>query len=398
MLNQSFSVSNLIKLLKKTDPKRYKIGRNYDEYKKYITDKVRCSIETYSFGSISKSRINNKNVYIFKDFMDVLVARKINDNIKRVFSVKQNNRHDIIKKVNTVLSEPVNYYIYRLDIKGFYESIDKNIILQRINNNTIVSHNTKKFINSLFRHNAFLENNGLPRGMGLSATLSEIFMEDFDAELARLPEIFYASRYVDDIIIFSFCKIPDYKKYFSNVLPQGLHLNERKCSEYAIEETSTKKSEIEFLGYSFIIQHKLKDQSRQVVIRISEEKIKKIKRRIALAVKDFSNNHDAELLKKRIKYLTGNILVNSNSNKTDALYSGIYYNYQHITDKTQLKELDIFKNRMLFSSKGEVGKKISAAGHSLLVAPKKYSFWAGFEKRLLSSFKQEDIIKINKIW
>ncbi|MCV5539895.1 hypothetical protein OFN30_31645, partial [Escherichia coli] len=88
--------------------------------------------------------------------------------------------------------------------------------------------------------------------------------------------------------------------------------------------------------------------------RISEEKIKKIKRRIALAVKDYSNNSDAELLKKRIKYLTGNILVNSNSNKTDALYSGIYYNYQHITDKTQLKELDIFKNRMLFSSKGEV--------------------------------------------
>ena len=102
--------------------------------------------------------------------------------------------------------------------------------------------------------------------MGLSATLSEIFMEDFDAELARLPEIFYASRYVDDIIIFSFCKIPDYKNYFLKILPQGLHLNERKCSEYTIKETSTKRSEIEFLGYSFIIHHKLKNQCRQVII------------------------------------------------------------------------------------------------------------------------------------
>ncbi|UOZ00863.1 hypothetical protein [Enterobacter cloacae] len=46
MLNQSFSVSNLIKLLKKTDPKRYKIGRNSAEYKKYIADKVNGSIET----------------------------------------------------------------------------------------------------------------------------------------------------------------------------------------------------------------------------------------------------------------------------------------------------------------------------------------------------------------
>lgn len=398
MLNQSFSVNNLIKLLKKTDPKRFRIGRNVEEYKKYISDKVNNSIETYSFGSIAKSRINNKDVYIFKDFMDVLVARKINDNIKRVYSVKQNNRHDIIKKVNAVLNEPVNYYIYRLDIKSFYESIDKNVVLKRVSNNPIVSHNTKKFINSLFRHNAFSENNGLPRGMGLSATLSEIFMEEFDAELARLPEVFYASRYVDDIIIFSFYKIPNYKSYFSNILPEGLSLNERKCREYNIEGSPSKKSEIEFLGYSFIIHHEVKGQLRQVVIRISDDKIKKIKRRIALAVKDYSNNCDADLLRKRIQYLTGNILVNSNKSKTDSLYSGIYYNYQHITDKTQLKELDLFKNRMLFASKGEMGRRISEAGYNLLDAPKKYSFKAGFEKRLLSSFTLEDIVKINKVW
>lgn len=87
---------------------------------------------------------------MFKDFMDVLVARKINDNIKRVYSVKQNNRHDIIKKVNAVLNEPVNYYIYRLDIKSFYESIDKNVVLKRVSNNPIVSHNTKNLLTVFF--------------------------------------------------------------------------------------------------------------------------------------------------------------------------------------------------------------------------------------------------------
>ncbi|WP_192481716.1 hypothetical protein, partial [Escherichia coli] len=70
----------------------------------------------------------------------------------------------------------------------------------------------------------------------------------------------------------------------------------------------------------------------------------------------------------------------------------------HITDKTQLKELDLFKNRMLFASKGEMGRRISEAGYNLLDAPKKYSFKAGFEKRLLSSFTLEDIVKINKVW
>lgn len=398
MLNQSFSVVNLIKLLKKTDPKRYKIGRNIDEYKSYVSDKISNSIENHSFGRIVKSKINSKDVYIFKEFMDVLFARKINDNIKRIYSVKQNNRHDIIKKVNTVLSEPVNYHIYRLDIKSFYESIDKNIVFNRVNNNPIVSHNTKKFINSLFGHEVLSGNHGLPRGMGLSATLSEIFMEDFDTALARLPEVFYASRYVDDIIIFSFYKISNYKDYFSKILPEGLFLNEKKCNEYNIDCTTSKKSEIEFLGYSFIISHKVINKSRTVVVRISEDKINKIKRRIALSIKDYSNNLDVDLLRKRIKYLTGNILVNSNKSKTDSLYSGIYYNYQHITDRSQLKELDVFKNRMLFASKGKVGLNISAAGHNILIAPKKYSFQAGFEKKIISYFTLKDIIKISKVW
>ncbi|WP_323630393.1 hypothetical protein, partial [Escherichia coli] len=56
------------------------------------------------------------------------------------------------------------------------------------------------------------------------------------------------------------------------------------------------------------------------------------------------------------------------------------------------------ERQMCRKDRGEVGRKILAAGHNLLTAPKKYSFLAGFEKRLLSSFKREDIIKINKVW
>ncbi|RAT13902.1 hypothetical protein AU490_04800 [Lonsdalea populi] len=398
MLNQSFSVNNLVKLLKKTDPKRFRIGRNFDEYKKYISDKVGDSIESYTFSSLIKTRINSKNVYIFKEFMDVLVARKINDNVRRIYNIKQNNRHDIIKKVNTVLSEPVDYYIYRLDIKSFYESIDKDLMFKRIDNNPIVSHNTKKFIRGLFRNNSFSESNGLPRGMGLSATLSEIFMEDFDAEISRLPTVFYSSRYVDDIIIFSFSEIDNYEEYFSNLLPGNLTLNHRKCDEYNIGDVSKQSSEIEFLGYSFVIPHVVKNDVRKVTIKISKDKVNKIKRRIALAVKDYAKTLNSDLLRKRIKYLTGNIMVNTNKNKTDTLYSGIYYNYQYITDKTQLTELDVFKNRMLFASKGIIGKRIASAGYHVLSVSKKYSFHHGFEKKLISKFSLEDIIKINKVW
>lgn len=42
---------------------------------------------------------------------------------------------------------------------------------------------------------------GLPRGIGISAYLSGIYLAYIDAEVRRHNEIFYYSRYVDDMII-----------------------------------------------------------------------------------------------------------------------------------------------------------------------------------------------------
>ncbi len=42
---------------------------------------------------------------------------------------------------------------------------------------------------------------GLPRGVPLSATLSEYSMKRFDRFVSTLPEVYYYARYVDDIVI-----------------------------------------------------------------------------------------------------------------------------------------------------------------------------------------------------
>lgn len=43
---------------------------------------------------------------------------------------------------------------------------------------------------------------GLPRGLGISAVLSELRMKYFDLSLRRVEGVYYYARFVDDIIVF----------------------------------------------------------------------------------------------------------------------------------------------------------------------------------------------------
>ena len=42
---------------------------------------------------------------------------------------------------------------------------------------------------------------GVPRGFGVSAYLSELYMREIDNEIKALPDVIYYARYVDDIVI-----------------------------------------------------------------------------------------------------------------------------------------------------------------------------------------------------
>ena len=79
--------------------------------------------------------------------------------------------------------------------------------MEKINNDYLLSIKTKKFINQIFE-----SYNGLtgktdsntairvPRGIGISAYLSELFMRNVDNQIQELDDIIYYARYVDDII------------------------------------------------------------------------------------------------------------------------------------------------------------------------------------------------------
>ena len=70
---------------------------------------------------------------------------------------------------------------------------------------------------------------GVPRGIGISSLLSEIYMRDLDDCIKKRPEVIFYARYVDDIFI------------LLSQLPQGKNISTiedyyNKCKIRSIEE------------------------------------------------------------------------------------------------------------------------------------------------------------------
>lgn len=399
MLNQAITKDNLLKLLRRHEPKKFKMGRERDDYATFIENTLK-SINplNHNFLSLKSAKVNGKNIIIISDIIETLILRKCDDNIKRIFNLKKTDRQDIIKKTHIMLSEPVPHFVYRLDISSFYEHVDKHKILEKINNNSIVSYSTKKIVTNFFHQNNLPASKGLPRGIGLSSTLAELYLEDFDSELNKNGTIYYHCRYVDDIIIFTFERIPDYIDYFQNLLPKPLQLNPEKCDEFVIDGEKEKNHNLDFLGYRFVASNKCIDKSRKVAIEVSHKKINKIKKRIILALKDFCRNGNSSLLDKRIKYLTGNIPVHKKQDDNSKLYSGTYYTFLHLTECEQLKELDIFKNGLIHSSNGELARKLKLHPTNSYQNIKKYSFYYGHKNKIKYNFTPSEIKEITRIW
>ncbi|EJN1492030.1 hypothetical protein NPI26_005329, partial [Klebsiella pneumoniae] len=104
MLDQTFSPRNLLRLLYKEDPKKFL--RNIDR-EDYESEMIKLSQiindDKFSFGKFSFASINNKKVIIPNEFKDILALRKANDNLKRIYGVKQSDRNDIVRHVICML-------------------------------------------------------------------------------------------------------------------------------------------------------------------------------------------------------------------------------------------------------------------------------------------------------
>ena len=419
MIESPFTTRNLARLIarnRNNDSSNTKA--DHESAASEILKKINAG--TVFLNAIERFELNNKTVLTYTTEDAKVASRLIIRNLELNARIKQPNRSEIISALISSLQDGTPYSANKYDIKSFYESINRAAILTMLEDDSLCSLKTLNLIKNLFQALETENIKGLPRGLDISAYLSEIYLRHFDTKLRRLEFVNFYARFVDDIIILtSNNKAKEITSYVKEFLSDDLTLHDngkRSNIEIGKSETQTQDTPqkekfelLNYLGYEFKIFNTYlpsKDfrVKRKVEIEISTNKIKKIKSRLFSSILSYCSSKktpgDFTLLEKRLKTLTGNYEINASGSNV-IIKTGIYFNYHHRTQKNncRLAELDRTFQRALFSKTHTLFKKISSA---LMLNEKRklsgFSFLNGYNNIIYYSFSYKELTQIRMHW
>ena len=344
-----------------------KIKKERDELVSGILDTVADEINSHIINLELGGNYGGQSYVFEKNIHNFFISKKIQDNINKTYNVKQSSRYAILSELLNLLEDNFPKYVIRTDIKSFYESIPQKKLLNKIDSDYLLSIKTKKFIHQIFTSYNSLTGQtnpeiakGVPRGVGISAYLSELFMRTIDNKIRELDDLVYYARYVDDIVAIFVPKsknielpqLTDYKAKLTNLITtEGLALNINKTEEYNLlegikfirfEDSSRnfKPKTINYLGYEI---GSIKNGKKfNLCTRLSDNKINKYFNKIKLSFQHFEkkkkhNRKNAfKLLSARINYLTSNTKLRNNKDK---VFVGIYYSNPFLNNDVSLQKL-----------------------------------------------------------
>lgn len=251
------------------------------------------------------------------------------------------NHKEIIAQVKNLFNDDIQKYVYRLDIKSFFESIPHIGLKAKISKNHRLDASSKNIIFQILDQYATITSSprGIPRGIGLSFYLAEVYMQDFDLWIHSLESVFFYARFVDDIIVFSTHDVCE--KIKKNIEEYKLRNNPEKNKTFLYNGS---RKIFEFLGYKF-----QKSNCEDVKITLSSNKIEKIKNKVQISIDAYNQaahqkspkreSFAWKLLNQRLRFLTGNTrLINTKKN----IFVGVYYSNSFVTDDNYFSRLDFF--------------------------------------------------------
>lgn len=413
MYDQSFNLKSIERTIRKSDFYKLHFLKNEAEKAKVVSAAHTRSIEGFKdFSAFSSSKIRGKIVVSVKSFSDELLIRKINLNIVTKAKIRPLDRDSIVANVANLLAEGVQYRVYRLDIKSFYETISASHVTRAMDDVTSLSLATKKYVQQILHHYQSSGGSGVPRGLSISGALSELILRDFDRRVTGDSEVFFYSRYVDDIIIITSGN--ENRRRFTNwirsSLPAGLSLNEKK--QHIIERAKVvvekgapvipKETAFEFLGYEFKIIESGNDGKKPRIVRldVAPSKVKKIKTRLIKSLLSYLKDKDFDLLSDRILFLCSNFSVMDADRERKRL-AGIYHNYHRVLPggSDALRNIELFFQKVVSSGYGRVcdpffTSTTASQRRELL----KCSFIRGHSEPVYYHFSEKRISKIQRCW
>ncbi|HBH6952993.1 TPA: RNA-directed DNA polymerase [Serratia marcescens] len=399
MLDQKITGKNLLRLTSFKDIIRFKLGRKREDYIKNL-EVVASNIvnENCDFSDLSFYERKGKKIFTPNSIESVYSLRYVNKILGRIYKVKQSDRDIITKQVNSLVSDTSPYTIIKGDIENFYESIPRESLISKIESNRILSYYNRRMISRIFSCDKISSTLGLPRGISISSSLSELYIRDFDRYIRTLDGVYYYARYVDDFIIFchknsneTLIKTEEMLKHLR------LSINHKKTRIIKSDRLFSGNESLKFLGYEHVF-----NSNKIISIRISKNRIRKIKTRIALSFLDYAKNGNIPLLCSRLKFITGNYSIAEPSQSNDdskGLMAGFYYNNKNITDLSQIVELDRFLMKLSRSKRGSIYRAVGATNMRLAcIATQGISFDKGFKRRKVYHIDKSDFLKIKDCW
>nr|WP_169530634.1 antiviral reverse transcriptase Drt3a [Spongiibacter tropicus] len=342
-----------------------------------------------SLSPIQNRTLFGKNTFTPASMEDAFEIKLLDRFIRRIYKVRQSDRNRIVKQLKTLLKDSSETHLLRVDIKNCYENIPLEKLISKFSDDFLL---TPECINILKNINTDLKNrhnfSGLPRGLSISPTLAELYLERLDREISSHREVIYSARYVDDIIvILPSNKDSEIKNHIKETLEKmGLSINDSPKKQY---NGPSKSANFEYLGYAFKVQER-KNKPNLVNLEISESKINKIKHRIIKSLLDHKKNNNITLLKRRLEYLS--MLKTVKKGKNGDLLAGLAHNYQHVTDDFEcLKKVD-----------GFLCAKIQEPRFHLTTQQKgkinKISMYGNTKNRKIGNFSNKQTINIMRAW
>lgn len=319
------------------------------------------------------------------------VIKQLQRNIHSIYGVKQANRHQLVCQLRDMLGTKFPFELVRTDISSFYESVNRKHLVEKLDRDQLLSAASKKYIKQVLDSYGVISGtpNGVPRGVGVSAYLAELYLRPVDQAIRAMPGLVLYCRFVDDIVTV-FARPPagddlgSFKDRIIAILGDSeLTHNADKTSEFNLADTSLKK--FEYLGYRFLLR------SGQVDISPSAAKVAKYRARMNSAFADYwrekpvSPKKAFRTLVARLKFLTGNTRL---SNSKSSAVTGIYFNNSIATDLSGFKLLDKrLKTRIKELKRTSLQKKL-----------KKLKFTTGFEERRYHNFSTRELQVIVRAW
>lgn len=302
------------------------------------------------------------------------VMKQLQHNISRTFKVKQSNRYTILECIKPLLSSKIPLWVIRTDISSFYESIPQERLLRMVNNNSLLSSKSKSLIKVLL--DLFEQKKdttqiqpgiGIPRGIGISPLLSEIYMREIDNRITSNVEVVFFARYVDDIFII--CK-PGHslsiEDYYNNTLcnlfsKYGLELKNKnrngdKCELIDLTSENRDKISFDYLGYKIYI-YRTKKEGTKVDFDLSNNKEAHIKHKIDSIITHCENLACIDMQSTRRDLLDGLRWLSCNyslSKSKHRVKVGLYYTNNLLTRMDGLCEMTKYLHEKVLSPRGKL--------------------------------------------